>query len=366
MNTLINKIMTSKLLLKSMIITVLICSCKPQLQQEQEESNMDNKTQNVEVVNPVLYKFTADILITGTTAPNQKVVLFAMESGFVREVRKDIGDKVKKGEIIAVLDNPELHRQKQKLKAELKARKSTYERLRDIHKKTPALTSIQQVEDAEAAYLGAKAALDAIEDHINFLRVKAPFSGVVTQRLVDPGALIQSGLTETNPQGIVEIQETNPIRIVISLPASDAVSIKKDQKVTVTFPELSGKSFESKISRTAKSLDPSSKTMRVEADIANPNGVIMTGMYAKVLLRIESRENVLSLPATSQTLYKDQPFILIVKDNKVERIPLIKGLSSKDYFEVLNTGISSSSLVIVQGKRLVKPGQIVNPILKGE
>lgn len=68
-----------------------------------------------------------------------------------------------------------------------------------------------------------------------------------------------------------------------------------------------------------------------------------------MLLRIESRENVLSLPVTSQTLYKDQPFILIVKDNKVERIPLIKGLSGKDYFEVLNIGISSLSLVIVQG-----------------
>lgn len=168
MNTIINKIMTSKLLLKSIIITALICSCKPQLQEKQEESNMNNKTQNVEVVNPVLDKFTADTLITGTTAPNQRVVLSAMESGFVREVRKDIGDKVNKGEIIAILDNPELYRQKQKLKAELKARKSTYERLRDIHKKTPALTSIQQVEYAEAIYLGTKAELDAIEDHINF------------------------------------------------------------------------------------------------------------------------------------------------------------------------------------------------------
>ena len=273
---------------------------------------------------------------------------------------------MRKGEVIAILNNPELHRQKQKLKAQLQAKQSAYERLRDIHKKTPALTPTQMVEDAEAEYLTARAELDAMNDRISFLHVKAPFNGIVSKRLIDPGALVQSGLTETTPQGIVELQETNPIRLIIPLPASDAAAIKEGLEVTITFPELAGQSFTAKISRTAKSLDLSSKTMRVEIDIDNSEGSIITGMYAKVLMRIESRENILSLPLTSQIMYQDEPFILIVKDNKVERISFRKGLSGKEYFEVLNSNITAESLVIVRGKGLVNPGQIVEPILKGE
>lgn len=358
--------MTWKLLVKALLIGTLFSSCQHQSQIDSKEAATNDKIQTVEVVKPVSNKFTVEILITGTALPNQKVILFAMESGFVKGIRKDIGDRVRKGEVIAILDNPELHRQKQKLKAQLQARQSAYERLRDIHEKTPALTPIQYVEDAEAEYLTAKAELDAINDRISFLHVKAPFSGIITQRLIDPGALVQSGLTETTPQGIVELQETNPIRLMIPLPASDAATVKEGMEVIITFPELAGESFIAKVSRTSKSLDPSSKTMRVEIDIDNSESMILTGMYAKVLMQIESRENVLSLPLTSQIMYQDEPFILIVKDNKVERIPLRKGLSGKDYFEVLNTDITEKSLVIVQGKGLVKPGQLVEPILKGE
>ena len=366
MKILTNKIMTRKLLIKALLIGTLFSSCQQQSQVERKEATTNDKIQTVEVVKPISNKFTEEILITGTAMPNQKVMLYAMESGFVKDIRKDIGDLVRKGEVIAILDNPELHRQQQKLKAQLQARQSAYERLRDIHEKTPALTPIQKVEDAEAEYLTAKAGFDAINDRISFLHVKAPFSGTITKRLIDPGALVQSGLTETTPQGIVELQETNPIRLMIPLPASDASTIKEGLEVTITFPELAGESFTAKVSRTAKSLDPSSKTMRVEIDIDNPEGQIITGMYAKVLMRIESRENVLSLPLTSQIMFQDEPFIMIVEDSKVERIPLRKGVSGKDYFEVLNANITAESLVIVQGKRLVKPGQIVEPILKGE
>ncbi|MCK5281705.1 MAG: efflux RND transporter periplasmic adaptor subunit [Cyclobacteriaceae bacterium] len=366
MKNLTNEIMIWKLFIKALLIGTLFSACQNQSRVESKETATNDKIQTVEVVKPAPNKFAAEILITGTALPNQKVILFAMESGFVKDIRKDIGDRVKKGEVIAILDNPELYRQKQKLKAQLQAKQSAYERLRDIHKKTPALTPIQQVEDAEAEYLTAKAELDAMNDRIGFLHVKAPFSGTITKRLIDPGALVQSGLTETTPQGIVELQETNPIRLMVPLPASDAATVNEDMEVTITFPELAGESFTAKVSRTAKSLDPSSKTMRVEIDIDNPKSTIITGMYAKVLMQIESRENVLSLPLTSQIMYQDEPFILIVKNSKVERIPLRKGLSGKEYFEVLNTNITAKSLVIVQGKGLVKPGQIVEPILKVE
>lgn len=325
-----------------------------------------SKIQNVEVTVPAYRSFVSEVLITGTAEPNREVMLHAMESGYVEAVYKDIGDVVQKGEVVAKLNNPELYRQRQQLQAEVESKKSVYERLQSIYEKTPSITPLQVLEDAKAEYLSLKSKLDAVNDRISFLKVKAPFSGIITQRFVDEGALVQSGLTEDNPRQIVEIQEINPIRLSIPLPEADAVAIGKGMDVVVTFPELQGESYTAKVSRTANSLDRASKTMRVEIDIPNADGKIKPGMYAKVLMQISSRDSVLSLPVTAQVIFQNQPFVMVVVDGKVERIPLRKGLSSKDYFEVLNVEVSPQAQVIVQGKGLVKPGQIVKPVIKTE
>ncbi len=351
-------------------ITLFLASCKTD-QQNNTDSTTDivskkSKVQSVEVVKPQQRSFISEVLISGTAQPNQKVILYAMVSGYVQKIHADIGDVVRKGEVIAELANPFIVGQYEEKKAQLEAKKTIYERLRSIHEKTPSLTPLQMVEVAEAEYLSIKAALNVIQNRLSFLQVKAPFSGKITRRMVDHGALVQSGLTEDNPQGIVELQEISPIRLTIPLPESDIAAIDKGMDVTVTFPELPGESFKAKVSRTAGALDPVSKTMQVEIDINNPEGFIKPGMYAKALIQINNRKGVLSLPVTAQWMFQNQPFVLIVKDDKVERIPLRKGLSNKDYFEVLNPEITDNSLVIIQGKGLVKPGQIVKPVIKSE
>ena len=322
------------------------------------------KTQTVEVVHPSSHSFEAELLITGTAMPNQIVLLHAMESGYVKSIKKDIGDAVKKGDLIAQLENPELYRLNQKLKAQLDAKKAIYDRLQKTYDQTPDLTPMQLLEEAKADYIGAKTEFSAINDRQNFLRVTAPFNGIVTKRIVDNGALIQSGIANTNATAIVEVQEINPIRLTISLPESDASSIKEGMETQVTFPELYGEPYTAKISRTANALDFASKTMQVEIDIPNPEGKIKPGMYAKVLIKTSSRKNVLSLPVTAQILFEDEPFILLVKNNIVERVRLRKGLENKDFFEVLNGEIGEDAQVIVQGKGLVKPGQKVTAIEK--
>jgi RND family efflux transporter MFP subunit len=332
---------------------------------ESEQARTENKKiQTVEVVYPQQRTFIAEILITGTAMPNQKVMLYPMEQGFVKNMRKDIGDPVRKGEVITVLENPELVQQKIRLSARLKSKKAIFERLQAVHKKSPALTPLQEVEEAEAEYLSVKAELQATEDRLGFLSVKAPFAGIITRRFVDEGALLQSGLRHTQPQAIVEIQEVNPIRLTIPVPGSDASAIRKGAEAKITFPELPGETFSATISRTAKSLDPSSSTMQVEIDIENPDYKILSGMYAKALMQISSRDQTLSLPIIARARHQNEPFLLIVKEGKVERVPLRIGLTDKDYFEVLNTEITRETQVIIKGKSLVKPGQIVESILK--
>jgi len=324
------------------------------------------KTQTVEVVNPSLRSFNAELHIVGTAMPNQQVMVHAMEGGYVSNISKDIGDYVVAGQVIAELQNPELRRLWEKASAILDGKQSTYERLKSTASKTPDLTPLQVIEEAEAAYLSALAELGSIQDRQSFLRVKAPFSGLITQRFVDNGALVQSGISNTGTLAIVEIQQVDPIRLTIPLPESDAGIIKIGDTVKVTFPELPGESFIAQVSRTAGVLEVASKTMQIEVDIDNKKGLIKPGMYAKAIMMLESRENVLSLPVNGQYMFQDELFVLQVVEGKVVRTPLRRGLTNKDFFEVLNADLDSTSMVIIQGKGLVKPGQEVEAVLKTE
>lgn len=359
MNTLIN----IKSTVGFAVLLSIFISCNTQ-DKEIETTAANLKIQKVEVVKPVQRSFKSEVLITGTALPNQIVTLYAMESGMLMQMRKDIGDSVTQGETIAVLENPELLQQQIKWEAETKATKANYKRLNSVYKKTPALTNIRMVENAEVEYLSAKANLDAVNNRIEFLNIKAPFSGIITKRFIDKGALVQSGLSEDNPQALFEIQDVNPIRVTIPVPESDVVGIEKGMAVDIILPELSGTTFSAKVSRISNALDPVSKTMQVEIDLENSNGKIISGMYAKALLQISSRDNILSLPMISKISHKNEDYVLAVMDGKVKRMQIKIGLSNQNYFEILNDEITSDTQVIVQGKGLVKPEQIVEPVLK--
>jgi RND family efflux transporter MFP subunit len=347
------------------LLTGIIASCGDSEDATvSNESDPTGKIQTVEVVQPKNRSFTAKVQIAGTAQPNQVVTLYAMESGVLIKIYKEIGDNVRKGEVIARLSNPALIQEQIKLQAELKAKKSTYDRLKEIYDNTPAITTLQTLEDAEAQYYSAKASLGAVNHRLAFLTIKAPFSGTVTKRFVDKGSMLQNGLSEDNPQAIVEIQETNIVRLQLPVPGSDAVAIKLGMAVDITFPELSGDIIKAKISRTSKSLDMASKTMQVEIDLNNSKGEIITGMYAKATMQIASRENILSLPILAKVKFQNEDYVMAVEDGIVKRIPVKIGLSDQDYFEVINAEITKDTKVIVTGKGLVSVGQSVKISLK--
>ncbi len=372
----------------------------------QSNSGGKAKIQSVEVIKPQPRPFSAEILISGTALPNQTAMIHAMESGYLSQVNKDIGDKVSKGEKIAVLQNPEigaflaeassaiaieeatlqtLQSETASANADEKTKKSLFDRLNQVFKETPQLTPIAEVEKAEGQYEMAKAKLISIQAKINAQQKKidglkkklefaktrrnmqsvtAPFSGIVTKRFLDKGSMVQSGISNPSAKAIFEIQDIDPIRLTLPVPESDAASIKKGMEVNITFPELPNKSFQATVSRTSNALDPLSKTMQVEIDVDNADGSIVSGMYAKARLQMASRDNVLSLPITAVKLYQDVPHVLVVEDEIVKRIELRKGLTGKDYFEVLNADINKETMVIIQGKGLVKNGDRVKPVIK--
>lgn len=341
-------------------VAILATSCGSKKAEIKTATENTSKTPVVLVTNPQQHVFDAGLQITGTAKPNQSVKLYAMTNGFLHQLRADIGDFVKQGQVVAVLQNPELFSNKEKIEAELKGKKSIYERLKSIYEKTPQLTTIADVEKAQAEYETALAQLNGLLLQISYLNVKAPFSGVITNRFVDKGAMIQSGLNNPNAMALVELQDLQPIRLEVNIPETDAALIDKNTKSEIIFPELQGAKYTAGISRLAYSLDAGTKTMKIQIDIPNNNLKIRPGMYAQLEIKRTGHKDVLSVPNEAIGNIKGQSFVYLVKEGKVKKVVIKEGIRDAAFTELLNAPVKITDQVVVQGKEFCSEGAIVN------
>ena len=346
--------MKTKILL--IALTILVVSCS----QEVETENIDVKSQTVKVVHPELKSFTSTLRIIGNAKANKEVGLHAMESGVIIRIKKDIGDKVNKGDVLAVLENPELSRQLIIHKAEMEVTQSNYLRLKSVYDKTPELTTITDFENVEATYKIAKAKYQSTINRDRLLTIKAPFSGLITQRNIEIGDLVQNSLNSSSSTPLFQIMDMDIIRLVIDLPETEVDNISVGMNAVITFSELAGKKFNVKVSRMANMINNTSKTMEVQIDIPNENHVIKAGMYAEVNLQLQSDGEKLSLPNESVIAVKSEFFVYKVTDGVVQKILIKKGLSNNQFFEINSDEIISSDNIIVEGKALVRDGMNVN------
>jgi membrane fusion protein (multidrug efflux system) len=321
-------------------------------------------TPTVEVVNPQYRQFTNTSSLVGTLRPYYEVKLYTMESGYVRSITKDIGDPVKANEVIVRLENPEIQRKYQEVQAQFNVKKSIHERLASIYEQTPDLTTIEQLEVAKAEFESSKARLAAIKDQLGFLTVRAPFSGIITERYVDHGDLVQSGLSQTSAQPLVDVMDISRLRLNIHLPESEVSSVQVGDSLSAIFPEFTGKEFQATISRIANALNRNTKTMRVEVDIVNKDLQLKPGMYARVELTLKSSPNTLSVPHPAISVEKNQYCIYKVLDGKIERQIVQLGLQNKNFVEILNSQLTPDDQVVVTGKQLISPGMNVKAINK--
>ncbi|HJY64572.1 MAG TPA: efflux RND transporter permease subunit, partial [Ignavibacteria bacterium] len=352
------------------IFPLLIAGCGENPGSNQNSEHLSqNKSRNepiVLVANPVNHQFNTSLQISGTTKPNQEVKLYAMTNGFLNRLNVDIGSFVKEGQTLAVLENPELLRDKEKLDAELKAKQSIYERLKNVYDKTPQLTTIAEVEKSEAEYESTRAQLDAVLLQISYLNIKAPFSGVITNRFVDKGAVIQSGLNNSNATPLFEIQDLQTIRLQVDIPETDAALIDKNTKAEITFPELPSAKYSAKVSRIAYGLNEATRTMKIEIDIQNndlsqrdPFGKIRSGMYAKVEIQRSGHKDVLSVPNEAIGNIKGQSFVYVVKDGIVKKVDVKTGIQDDKFTELLTANCEASDKVVVRGKEFCFDGATV-------
>ena len=340
--------------------------------------------------------------IAGEFLPYQEVELHAKVSGYIRNINVDIGDRVHKGEVLAVLEIPELVAQEQaaaagvrhsqeeisraqnevsRAEAEYSALHVAATRLQQASEARPGLIAEQELDDAVAKDRSAQAQVEVSKSSVSatrqqlevsqadrqhyaamseYSRITAPFDGVVTWRYADTGSLIQSGTSNVNSAPVVRLSQVNVLRLRIPVPESLAASVHDGELADIRV-KATDEHFSGKVIRSTDSLDRSTRTMQVEVDVPNSDYKLTPGMYADVSLRVQNDPNALTIPVQAITRDADKASVLLVNaQNHVEQREIRTGIEASDSVQVLS-GLNEGDRVIVGNLRKYHPGQHVDP-----
>jgi RND family efflux transporter MFP subunit len=329
--------------------------------------------------------------------------VYAKESGYVKKLLVDYGTHVKAGQVMAILEIPELEAQLQEDQAEIKnamnqvsrAQNELYRyqaqykalhlqftRLNAVFESQPGIVAQQEVDDAQGKDMAAssqvdagQAALEASQSQMSvakakrahdqslfdYARITAPFSGVVTERYANLGTLVQAGTTSsTQALPIVKLSQDDLFRLVIPVPESYVRYIRIGDHVDVRVPSLS-RTFPGKVARFSVDVRADTRTMHTEVDVQNRDRVLIPGMYADADLTLEHKEDIPSVPLQAINHEGEKTTVFVVNANRqIEERSVSLGLQTASDAEVLS-GLTAGEQVVVSDRSGLKPGDKVNP-----
>jgi len=318
---------------------------------------------SVQTIRPKRGEIVHKVTLPGNVMAYQEATLYAKVAGYLKTINVDKGDSVKEGELLAEIEAPEMLADLIKAKAEAEAAQLDYKRVTDAQKKASDLVVPQTVDAAKAKSGVAVAGLQRIETLLSYAKITAPFSGVITKRWVDPGALIPAPTSSSTSKSaaVVTLMDFSTVRIDVAIPDTEAPLVKKDLPVTVTVSELPGRVFQGTITRFSYALDESTKTMATEIEISNPDLALRPGMWAAVEIELQKKENALLIPAEALVIEKNKNSVFVVRDKKALKVALTTGFDDGVNVEILK-GCGPNDAVIVAGKQSVTDGQKVQAI----
>ena len=300
------------------------------------------------------------ITLPATIRPYEQAVLYAKVSGYLKTMRVDKGDRVREGDLLAEIESPELVADLARQKAEVAVAEVGYRRVSEAQKKAPDLVMPQTVDDAKAKLDVAAATLERTETLLGYTRIRAPLSGIVTRRSVDPGAFIPAATSGSVAQStaLLTVMDMRSVRVDVPVPEPEVPFVKVGLPVEITVDELKGRSFRGVVNRFAYALEEDSKTMTAEAEIANPASDLRPGMYARVRIAMETKPEALVVPASAVVPGKDQASVFVVADGKARRVAIKTGFSDASSVEILD-GLVAGQAVILAGPNPPGDGQPV-------
>jgi RND family efflux transporter MFP subunit len=307
------------------------------------------------------------ITLPGTIQPFTDAAIFARTNGYLSKRFADLGSRVKKGQLLAEIDAPEVDQQLQQTRADLitaeanaRLAQTTAERYQDLIKTESV--SRQDLDNAVGGYEARRAEVESaranfkrLEQLQGFSKIDAPFDGVITARNTDIGALIDSG---NGARELFHIAVTDRLRVFVSVPQIYSQAARTGLDAKVTLREFPGRTFKGKLARTAQSIDVGSRTLLTEVDIDNPTGELLPGAYVEVGLQLPTGASSLRLPVNSLIFRSEGPQVATVQGNRVVKQAVTLGRDFGTTVEVL-TGLSGDEQVVVNPPDALTDGQTV-------
>jgi RND family efflux transporter MFP subunit len=335
---------------------------------------------NVQVIHPTIAPGQEDLVLPSTTQAYIESPIYARTTGYLVRWYHDIGSHVKKGELLADIDTPEVDQQLSAAKADLGTSKAnedlskiTANRYQELIKTDGV--SKQEVDNAVGDFAAKKATSASSEANVrrleeleSFKHIYAPFSGVLTQRNIDPGNLINAGNGGAG-QALFNLAQTDPIRAYVRVPEVYAPNIRAGLTASLELVQYPGRRFEGKVVRTADAIDLASRTLNTEVDVPNKTGELLPGGYAQVHLGVKATGEHLVVPVNA-LLFRAEGLRVVVIDanNKTHlqqltigrdygtTLEVLQGLKSTDWI-VLNPADSLEDNMQVNVKQLKQQGQ---------
>jgi membrane fusion protein, multidrug efflux system len=331
------------------------------------------------VVQPKRGAIVRYVTLPGSVAALQQATLHAKTTGFLKTIHCDKGDKVKAGALLAELQAPELEADLIKYEAESATLRPAYEfaqqeydRLEKARKASPDLILPQMLEKAKSELDRSKAAFEVVAANakraralLDYTRITAPFSGVVTQRFVDTGALVPAGSTTgAGGSAVVTLMDFSKVRAQVSVPEIDASFVSVGQPVMLSVEGLPGKTFSGAVTRFSYALDTATRTMLVETELPNDDLSLRPGMYATVKVGVQRHENALLVPVDALVMEKANAFVFLHDGGKAKKVPVTLGFNDGTMVEIAagadgKLPVAETAQVLLVGKATLTADQPV-------
>ncbi|HTH94862.1 MAG TPA: efflux RND transporter periplasmic adaptor subunit [Rhodocyclaceae bacterium] len=318
----------------------------------------EQSTRYVSIVAPKPATVNDTLMLPGTLQGITEATIYARTSGYVTKWYKDIGDKVKQGELLAQLEVPDLVQQLNEAKASQQLAQVTFDRWDALRKRDAV--SQQDYEDKKTALATATATMKRLQEQVGFSRIVAPFDGVVTRRNIDIGNLVDAGGAS---RVLFTMAKSDKLRVYVYVPQNYAPRIKVGNKVDITLNELAGQHFAGTIARTSDNIDLATRTMQVEIQLDNADGKLLPGAYVQVGLKASDADAAAATSLPGNTiLYRPEGTLaaVITNDSKVHLVPVTIMREYGSEIEV--TGLKTDDKIIVNPSDSLSDGDAVSVV----
>jgi membrane fusion protein (multidrug efflux system) len=305
------------------------------------------------------------IKLPAQLAAFQEVSIFPKVNGYVTTVLVDIGSHVHQGQLLMVLDAPELEQAVMQAKERYARAVSDYAISRDNYERlleaarTPGaispmdLASARAKRDADSSLSNAeKANWQMQQTMMGYLRVTAPFTGVITSRNVHPGALVSA---ENKDKPMLELKEVDHLRLQVDIPESVAATLRPNQEISFFLSAYPGKKLTGRIARVSMNINQQFRTERVELDVYNKDEALTPGMYADVLFDSKGNPNALAVPKSAVVTSTERKYVIVVRDGKTVKVDVATGNESDSKIEIVGA-IQPGEKVIAAASDEIKEG----------